>query len=141
MREDFESALKENPEDYDTRMVYADWLEEQGEWDEAARQRKWKDAHEWMKEFAEKPGDNDARYVDDLDYYDDPEYYPTFTYDRIMDSVELDEGGLYINCGANETFQSKIIENRNEFWTNWSIITDRQIDPEWIENAYAGCSC
>jgi uncharacterized protein (TIGR02996 family) len=47
----FLKALTENEDDTTTRLVYADWLDEQGEHEEADRQRKWPAAKEWLVEF------------------------------------------------------------------------------------------
>lgn len=54
MREGFLKALEQNEDDEPTRLVYADWLDEQGEYEEAARQRKWTAAKKWLVEFAKK---------------------------------------------------------------------------------------
>ena len=52
-REAFLKALAENEDDTTTRLVYADWLDEQGEHEEADRQRKWPAAKEWLVRFCQ----------------------------------------------------------------------------------------
>lgn len=44
----FLRALAENEDDTTTRLVYADWLEEHDEYEEADRQRKWPAAKQWL---------------------------------------------------------------------------------------------
>lgn len=43
-RDAFVQALAQNEDDEVTRLVFADWLEEHGEEEEAQRMRKWKEA-------------------------------------------------------------------------------------------------
>jgi uncharacterized protein (TIGR02996 family) len=47
-RDAFLRALANDEDDTPTRLVYADWLEERGEHEEADRQRKWPAAKEWL---------------------------------------------------------------------------------------------
>src|SRR5205814_1124014 len=47
-RNAFLKALAKNEDDTATRLVYADWLDEHGEHEEADRQRKWPAAKEWL---------------------------------------------------------------------------------------------
>jgi uncharacterized protein (TIGR02996 family) len=55
-REDFLRAIeqrqKENFQDPAIRLVYADWLDERDEADEAERQRKFVEAETWLRKFA-----------------------------------------------------------------------------------------
>lgn len=51
-RQMFLKALSDNEDDTSTRLVYADWLEERGEHEEADRQRRWPAAKQWLLEFA-----------------------------------------------------------------------------------------
>ena len=52
-REEFLARVREAPEDELLRSVYADWLDEQGEHEEAQRQRKYLPARRWLREFAQ----------------------------------------------------------------------------------------
>ncbi len=47
----FLKALAQNEDETTTRLVYADWLDERGEHEEADRQRKWPVAREWLVQF------------------------------------------------------------------------------------------
>lgn len=51
-REDFLAAIKAEPENETHRLVFADWLDEHGEHDEAERQRTYPEAHRWLDDFA-----------------------------------------------------------------------------------------
>lgn len=53
-REMMLAALAVDPDDLHTRLVYADWLEDQGEGDEADRQRKWPAAKAFLLDIAWK---------------------------------------------------------------------------------------
>lgn len=48
----FLNAINAEPKNYDHRYVYADWLDEQGEYEEADRQRKYESAEMWLRQFA-----------------------------------------------------------------------------------------
>jgi uncharacterized protein (TIGR02996 family) len=54
----FLKALANDPYDQETRLVFADWLEEHGLDDEAAEQRAWRrekqEAEDWLRFFAPK---------------------------------------------------------------------------------------
>lgn len=69
-QEVFLKALAENEDDVSTRLVYADWLDDSGEHEEADRQRKWPAAKAWLKEFARNNPDF-GDYLDEGDLEDD----------------------------------------------------------------------
>src|ERR1051325_7545483 len=50
----FLEILKGNPEDWTARAIYADWLDENDQPEEADRQRRYKTSWEWMREFVKK---------------------------------------------------------------------------------------
>ena len=50
----FLDAIERDPENCSHRYVYADWLDEQGEHEEADRQRKFEASQKWLREFARK---------------------------------------------------------------------------------------
>ena len=54
IRQAFLDAIQREPNNYSHRYVYADWLDEHGEHEEADRQRKYEMANTWMLEFARK---------------------------------------------------------------------------------------
>ena len=50
----FAEALSRNPLDHSTRLIYADWLDEEGLSDDADRQRKFVPAFLFLAEFTEE---------------------------------------------------------------------------------------
>lgn len=73
-RKAFEDAIKENPHDSSPRLIFADWLEENGFDDESQEQRRrstkeWMDADKWMHEFASMCGSTCRNYNEIWDTY------------------------------------------------------------------------
>jgi uncharacterized protein (TIGR02996 family) len=140
-RDAFLKALAENEDDTTTRLVYADWLDDHGEHEEADRQRKWTPAKAWLVQFCR---DNNPDHDDDDDDGDDS-YYWIISYKRLLrlgrEAVEgADASGFGFDCGANETMCIALRDNRREFWTNWSIVTGIAV-PLDVTESYFGCSC
>ena len=66
-REDFLEALAANENDANLRLVFADWLDARGEHEEAAREREWFTAREWLGRFARMHSTESVTYTyDDL---------------------------------------------------------------------------
>ena len=57
----FLDAIAKEPKNYHHRYVYADWLDEHGDHEEADRQRKYEGSEKWLREFAK---DHDGFYGD-----------------------------------------------------------------------------
>src|SRR5262245_56077100 len=96
-RAGFLKLLAENEDDTTTRLVYADWLDDHGEHEEADRQRKWPAAKEWFVRFCQKnnpsPDDPDERII---------------PYKELIElgrgAVEQSDGKEYwFSCGSNLT--------------------------------------
>lgn len=134
-RDPFLKALAENEDDIPTRLVFADWLDDNGEHEEADRQRKWPAAKEWLVRFCQKYGNEwDS---------EDSEYYPTYDYKRLLQAGrEAVESGRYgWDCGANQTIQEALQENCAEFWKNWSIVTGIPLPSDLEKKSYFSCAC
>ncbi len=71
----FLDAIKAAPKDYTIRYVYADWLDEQGEYDEAERQRKYEASEKWLREFAKTTEDFGGGFGEDDEDEDAEDYY------------------------------------------------------------------
>jgi uncharacterized protein (TIGR02996 family) len=146
-REAFLRALAENEDDTTTRLVYADWLEERGEHEEADRQRKWPAAKEWLVRFCRDhcaPGDEDLDNEDPDD--DNPYSFCHISYEKLLKlgrkAVEkADQRGIDFYCGANETMMDALRGNSREFWKNWSVVTGVPLPPDVEEKSYFSCSC
>jgi uncharacterized protein (TIGR02996 family) len=113
----FLKALAENEDDTPTRLVYADWLDEQGEHEEADRQRKWPAAKEWLVLFCRDHNSDE----------DGSEQW-VISYEQLIElgrmAVEgADEEGCVFSCGNNMSICDALQSNSREFWNNWSVVT------------------
>lgn len=118
------------------RHIYADWLLEHDQPEEAERQRKYVPAVRWLKGMVKEIKD---------DYYKDLDESIPFSYDGII------EVGWNIVCGEDDGYvfgSSKgrdffaIEGNKETFFKNWSIVTGAGVvDEDVVKNSYFGCSC
>lgn len=112
----FLKALEENEDDLTTRLVYSDWLEEQGEYEEADRQRRWPGAKAWLKQFAE----NDPHFRGYGDEEEDPRYSP---YAKLLYFLTRHvEGEHYLYFDTPYGFKAY----SDELWMNFTIVTGLQ---------------
>jgi len=128
-REAFLRALDANEDDVTARLVYADWLEEQGETEEAERQRAWPAAKEWLRKLCEEEDDNADAY-----------YLGVNTLIRAARSA-LQDGSLIVDCGANSRMCDKLRQDCREFWHKVSIVTGLPLPEGYAENSRFGCAC
>jgi uncharacterized protein (TIGR02996 family) len=134
VREGFLKALAENEDDTPTRLVYADWLDEQGEHEEADRQRKWPAAKEWLVRFCQdnNPEPDEETWI--------------ISYEDLLELgrqaiEEPDEDGFGVHCGNNMDMSYALQENSGEFWKNWSTVTGTPLPPDVEERGYFSCAC
>jgi uncharacterized protein (TIGR02996 family) len=116
-REAFLRALAENENDTTARLVYADWLDEHGEYEEADLQRRWVAAREWLVKFCD---DNNPP----ADWHDDA-YVP---FEKLMElaraTIETDNGeDLWRACLNNDALCTAIRDNAETFWKHAALIT------------------
>jgi uncharacterized protein (TIGR02996 family) len=147
----FLNALIENEDDTTTRLVYADWLEERGEHEEADRQRRWPAAKEWLVTFCRKVNSEDEiPDGEDLinDEFDDnnPWSYFGISYEKLvalgrMAVEESNETGIGLFCGANMSLMEALQANSREFWENWSVVTGILLPPDAAEKSSFSCAC
>jgi uncharacterized protein (TIGR02996 family) len=136
-RAGFLKLLAENEDDTTTRLVYADWLDERGEHEEADRQRKWPAAKEWLVKFCAA---NNPPSEDDLD-----EWY--ISYETLIglgrEAVERDgaDKDLWFSCGNNMTMCDALRSHAAEFWKNWSIVTGIPVPPDAADKSGFSCAC
>jgi uncharacterized protein (TIGR02996 family) len=133
LRDAFLNALAENEDDVTTRMVYSDWLEEQGEHEEADRQRKWPAAKEWLVRFFQEHSSGD--YFGELN-----------TYEQMIEHghaavARADPSWGSFDCGSNESLCDALRANGREFWKNWHIVTGVALPPDAESKIRFGCSC
>jgi uncharacterized protein (TIGR02996 family) len=108
-KEDFLRVLAENEDDADLRLIFADWLDEQGEYEEADRQRGWLAAKQWLVRFARTHSTD----------------WEEYTYDNLVSfgrrASASDDQAARIHL--DEPMWSALKENIDEFWKNWSVVT------------------
>ena len=136
-RHGFLEALEENEDDTPTRLVYADWLDDHGEHEEADRQRKWPAAKEWLVRFCQ---DNNPAALEEDSYLWVISYKELIRLGR-QAIEEADEEGFGFQCGNNETMCEALRANSREFWKNWSIVTGIAMPQNVEEKAYFSCAC
>lgn len=142
----FLKALKANEDDTTTRLVYADWLDEHGQHEEADRQRKWPAAKAWLVKLSEEhnpsqPGDESFYYI--------------ITYDELIElgweAIEnyfIDERededlnhSILISCSNNFMMCEALRDHDREFWQNWSIVTGMPLLENMEEKSWFSCTC
>jgi uncharacterized protein (TIGR02996 family) len=145
-REAFLKALAENEDDNVTRSVYADWLDEQGEHEEADRHRKWPAAKAWLVQFCEEHNPFSDVDMEDIEDVEDEwsEYVISYA-----DLIELGReavkharrGEMGFSCGPNMEMSEALQDNRHEFWKNWSIVTGIPVSAAQAEKSVFSCAC
>lgn len=100
-------------DDEQPRFVYADWLDEQGEYEEADRQRDHVASERWLRAFAKKHEGYFPNYEDD-----DQEGY-----DRLLDFLtKHGTGQLYLGFETPWGFQ----DYSEELWRHFEVVTRLQ---------------
>jgi uncharacterized protein (TIGR02996 family) len=115
-REAFLTAIKNEPKNYDHRYVYADWLDELGEHEEADRQRKYEVSEEWLRQLAGQHEDFDSEY----DEEDDVEGNFDHSYRALLYFLERHLGDdLYLPFETPFGFD----EYSEELWGHFEVVT------------------
>ena len=133
-RDAFLAALEKDEDDTTTRLVFADWLDERGEHEEADRMRKWPAAKEWLVRLCEHNNSPDL------------EEECIISYEKLLelgrDAVQKadKEGGFGLWVSHNEEMGAALWANTREFWTNWSIVTGIPVPPDADQRTYV-CTC
>jgi uncharacterized protein (TIGR02996 family) len=133
-RQAFLAALQNDEDDVVTRLVYADWLDESGEHEEADRMRKWPAAKEWLARLCEQNSSPDLE--DDI----------IISYEKLLElgryAIEKagEGGGFGLWVSHNDGMGTALEANTREFWTNWSIVTGIPVPPDADQRTYV-CFC
>lgn len=146
-RQVFEDALKEDRYNSTVRLIYADWLEENGFDDEAVEQRRrakpeWIDADKWMHDFASRGGQYCSNYGSEEDDWRD------ITYEDLIQAGYdyIKTGDHFVQMGS-ETLRSLMYEEGQTWWKSWSIITGEELSEDLesgktiYRSAPFSCSC
>jgi uncharacterized protein (TIGR02996 family) len=148
-RDRFLTALIRNEDDIPTRMAFADWLDENGEHEEADRNRRWPAAKQWIKalcdkhlpteEYRKKYGDDSFDYK--MSIYTPYEELIERGFESVADEWAVREKYLGIGLGASEWLCDDLREHAQTFWENWSIVTGIPVEAERVEKASFSCGC
>jgi uncharacterized protein (TIGR02996 family) len=121
----FLKAIDQNAYDQDARLVYSDWLEEQGELDEANYQRAWT-----------------AERQEAEDYLDDYALQCAITREELIESaVNFLEKGEWLCIGTDTP---DIVWRSDMFWRHFKALTGRELPENFEEdrgNHFIRCAC
>jgi uncharacterized protein (TIGR02996 family) len=115
LQDTFLKALAENEDDIATRLVYADWLDEQGEHEESDRQRKWPAAKDWLVRFCKE----------NLGYHE-LAYEQLIEFGRRVAKEGSTSERVYVD---NEDMWYALRDKSLEYWANWSVVTSLPFPP------------
>lgn len=143
-RQAFLDALKKNEDDVATRMIYADWLEENGEDDEAERQRKWPAAKRWLQDFRRSINREGGEWDEESD-----KWLGNGTYELPHSYADIIEAGHLLAAGEFYCFKTdrgadffrEDESNVEKFLLNWSIVTGIPVPDKVFEEPNIGCAC
>jgi uncharacterized protein (TIGR02996 family) len=144
----FLRAIEAEPLNEAMRGVYADWLDENDQPEEAQRQREWVKAFHYLAQFTRE-------HYDGWEYDDDGERIPgTLKYDfaKVMDEVgwwkeSVTEGTAYIQKGSigfSTVYAQDELhdpEKRREFWRCFKVITGVEASEELRNQEWYRCAC
>lgn len=135
-RQAFLAAIEAEPLNHLLRCIFADWLDERGESDEADRQRAWVGAFEYLLNnfldcYVEYGEEEDREPTSFADAMKEIEYWQTSL---------TEDGGI---CFADTESPLKLYDmaDRNEFYRNLEIVTGVKVTPESRERASFRCAC
>lgn len=116
-REAFEKAIAAAQWDDELiRGVFADWLDEHGEHEEADRQRRYVPAERWLRAFAEKHTSDFGSWQEGEVRWDNVEC----PYGRLMYFLRQHaDGGGYLSFETPYGFS----DYSNDLWRNYEIVT------------------
>lgn len=116
-RQAFLNAIAAGPwEDELTRAVYADWLDERGEHEEADRQRKFVASERWLRNFAKKHSDAFYGYEGE----EESEGNIESSYGRLMYFLKRHaDGEYYLPFVTPDDFD----DYSDELWQHFEVVT------------------
>jgi len=115
-RGEFLIKLLENEDDTTTRLIFADWLDDHGEHEEADRQRRWPAAKEWLVQFCKEKS-----------------HCHEFSYDGLIEFgcqvAKEDSSSESISFSDNKAMWYALKAHSQDYWTNWSVVTGIPLPP------------
>jgi uncharacterized protein (TIGR02996 family) len=132
-RQAFLAAIQAEPLDHLLRCVFADWLDEHGEVEEANRQRQWVAAYEYL-------ANNFVSYYGYEEGAEGPAHVLALQEIEYFVRSLVEEGGI---CFGSESLVENMWDEtmRAEFYRSLEIVTGTTILPEVRERAGFRCAC
>lgn len=113
-RQAFLNAIDADPLNYLPRYVYADWLDEHGEHEEATRQRAFERADQWLRVFAET-------FIID--------------YEELIAGAASGKGGCFGDDDGPQEMRTA------KFWECLEVVTGQPFTDDHRENTWFRCAC
>jgi uncharacterized protein (TIGR02996 family) len=155
----FEAAIRATPEDQAPRLIYADWLDENGFEAEADRHREWAArlpaAAAWLREetsgFTTCDNYADEYYAEQEGREPLPELYRKFTFEEVVQAGhDLLDRGYYLTQMGSESMCGHFSGDKARlYWYHWEAYAARRpVFPDDIVRWYGedppvpfSCSC
>lgn len=145
-RQAFLDAIKDNPRDEVVRKVFADWLDEHDEPEEADFYRAWSlEAYEegarWLEEYANKLNRYEAYAPYGEGEIINRDKTPVLTYEELLQAahkhLDTGESSFFLNFDMPDY----VYEQRKEFWKHFQVVTSRRIPEPNYDYQFFRCSC
>lgn len=157
-QQEFLDYIAQHPEDSSARLVYADWLEEHDQLEEADRQRKYALAEKWLRKFAKKCGETCTNYNEVWNTYfesdqsqeageqaSNAEQYQEITYEMVVqagiDYIESDGNEWFTQYGSEGARDQAYGKTLKEYWKNIEIVTGLKVPNKFQDESPFSCSC
>jgi uncharacterized protein (TIGR02996 family) len=128
-RQAFLAAIAAAPWDDELpRAVFADWLDEQGEHEEADRQRRHVASERWLRDYVDRANAHATGWPAE----DPVEYGKLVEAVRTGGGYPADMGVCNFSCDEDETV---------EFWRHMETVTDMRFSPEVKSDTPFYCTC
>lgn len=140
-REAFLRAIAADENNAFVRLVYADWLDDHGDHEEAEHQRKWPEAKDWIDDICRKlnagcPGGDEFTCDQLLDF---GRSVSAVANKEIVFEVEDDDDDI----PNGRRIITAIRDQIPEFWRAWSVVTGLPLNADLEQKSYvkAGWEC
>lgn len=129
IQEEFKQRLYAQPDDQNTRLIYADWLDDNGQHEEAQRQRQWQASKQWLLGISD--GFKQLSQKQSL----------SFIQEALVDSIErlLKPGLTEVEMQdfiSYELISRSLPEVGAVFWRHVEIVTGFGVDSYHLESTY-----
>ena len=136
-REAFLHKISEDKYDQTTRLIFADWLDENDYPEDANKQREWtpewQKSEDWLTDFAERCTEG----------YELDEDYKKCTLEQLVKVINcyLEDGSSSVMSGLGFAAQDLYDEEREAFWYHWEEYTKATVDETYRTSEPFRCGC